>query len=199
MRGHRRRQGAPPAVRPDAEVARGGRAGGVALRAPAPGCHQEGPLEGFAPVRLRPVRGVLDEVAGAGERAAIPPAQGRRIRGTLLFVSMLSFTVVRVLPGDPALLIMGTEGNPAATARLRAVLGLDRPIPSRTSTGSGGRFAATSARPSQYDVPVGRLILSRLPVTVPLRSWPPCSWSRRPCRSACTRPRTTAARASTSR
>jgi peptide/nickel transport system permease protein len=42
---------------------------------------------------------------------------------------MLSFTVVRVLPGDPALLIMGTEGNPAATARLRGALGLDRPIP----------------------------------------------------------------------
>ena len=36
---------------------------------------------------------------------------------------------MRVLPGDPALLIMGPEGNPEATARLRTALGLDRPIP----------------------------------------------------------------------
>jgi len=36
---------------------------------------------------------------------------------TLLFVSVLVFVVVRILPGDPALLIMGTEGSAEAAAR----------------------------------------------------------------------------------
>src|SRR2546422_4977441 len=47
---------------------------------------------------------------------------------TLFFVSLLVFVVVRVLPGDPALIIMGTEGSPEATARLREAMGLNRPI-----------------------------------------------------------------------
>jgi peptide/nickel transport system permease protein len=87
---------------------------------------------------------------------------------TLLFVSMLAFTVVRVLPGDPALLIMGTEGNPAATARLRGALGLDRPIPLQDLDWLWRALRGDLGVSIQYDVPVGRLILSRLPVTVPL-------------------------------
>ena len=47
---------------------------------------------------------------------------------TLFVVSLLVFTVVRVLPGDPALLIMGTEASPEAAAALRRAMGLDRPI-----------------------------------------------------------------------
>jgi len=38
---------------------------------------------------------------------------------TLFFVSGLVFVVVRVLPGDPALVIIGPEGSPEAAARLR--------------------------------------------------------------------------------
>jgi peptide/nickel transport system permease protein len=48
---------------------------------------------------------------------------------TLFFVSGLVFVVVRVLPGDPALVIIGPEGSPEAAARLREALGLNRPIP----------------------------------------------------------------------
>jgi peptide/nickel transport system permease protein len=48
---------------------------------------------------------------------------------TLFFVSALVFVVVRVLPGDPALVIIGAEGSPEAAARLREALGLNRPIP----------------------------------------------------------------------
>jgi peptide/nickel transport system permease protein len=87
---------------------------------------------------------------------------------TLLFVSVLTFTVVRVLPGDPALLIMGPEGNPEATARLRASLGLDRPLPVQYAEWLGRAARGDLGRSIQYDVPVGRLIASRLPVTLPL-------------------------------
>jgi peptide/nickel transport system permease protein len=87
---------------------------------------------------------------------------------TLLFVSVLTFTVVRVLPGDPALLIMGPEGNPEATARLRASLGLDRPLPVQYAEWLGRAARGDLGMSIQYDVPVGRLIASRLPVTLPL-------------------------------
>jgi peptide/nickel transport system permease protein len=87
---------------------------------------------------------------------------------TLLFVSALAFTVVRVLPGDPALLIMGPEGNPAATARLRAAMGLDRPIPVQYAEWLARALRGDLGVSIQYDVPVGSLIVSRLPVTLPL-------------------------------
>jgi peptide/nickel transport system permease protein len=50
------------------------------------------------------------------------------LMATLFFVSLLVFAVVRVLPGDPALLIIGAEGSPEAAARLREAMGLNRPI-----------------------------------------------------------------------
>jgi peptide/nickel transport system permease protein len=87
---------------------------------------------------------------------------------TLFFVSVLVFVVIRVLPGDPALIIMGTEGSPEAAARLREAMGLNRPIPVQYAEWVGGVLAGEFGRSIQYDVPVGRLILSRLQVTVPL-------------------------------
>jgi peptide/nickel transport system permease protein len=87
---------------------------------------------------------------------------------TLFVVSLLVFTVVRVLPGDPALLIMGTEGSAEAAAALRRAMGLDRPIPVQYVEWLGGALRGDLGRSIQYDVAVGRLILSRLAVTLPL-------------------------------
>ena len=87
---------------------------------------------------------------------------------TLFVVSLLVFTVVRVLPGDPALIIMGTEASPEAAAGLRRAMGLDRPIPVQYVEWLSGALRGDLGRSIQYDVAVGRLILSRLPVTLPL-------------------------------
>jgi peptide/nickel transport system permease protein len=87
---------------------------------------------------------------------------------TLVFVSLLVFVVIRVLPGDPAALIMGTEGNPEAAARLREALGLNRPLAVQYVDWLAGAVRGDLGVSIQYDVPVGRLILSRLPVTLPL-------------------------------
>jgi peptide/nickel transport system permease protein len=87
---------------------------------------------------------------------------------TLFVVSLLVFTVVRVLPGDPALLIMGTEASPEAAAALRRAMGLDRPILVQYAEWLGGALRGNLGRSIQYDVGVGRLILSRLAVTLPL-------------------------------
>jgi peptide/nickel transport system permease protein len=90
------------------------------------------------------------------------------LAATLLFVSVLVFVVVRVLPGDPAALIMGTEGSPEAAARLRESMGLNRPLPVQYVEWLGGALRGDLGRSIQYDLPVGRLIVSRLPVTLPL-------------------------------
>ncbi len=90
------------------------------------------------------------------------------LAATLFFVSILVFVVIRVLPGDPALIIMGTEASPEAAARLREAMGLNRPLPVQYAEWIGGALRGDLGRSIQYDVPVGSLILSRLPVTVPL-------------------------------
>jgi peptide/nickel transport system permease protein len=87
---------------------------------------------------------------------------------TLFFVSVLVFLAIRVLPGDPAQVIMGTEGSPEATARLRETMGLNRPLLVQYLQWLGGALRGDLGVSIQYDVPVGRLIMSRLPVTLPL-------------------------------
>ena len=87
---------------------------------------------------------------------------------TLVFVSVLVFVVIRVLPGDPALIIMGTEGSPEAVARLREALGLNRPLAAQYGDWLRRALAGDLGVSIQYDVPVSRLILSRLPLTLPL-------------------------------
>jgi peptide/nickel transport system permease protein len=87
---------------------------------------------------------------------------------TLLFVSLLVFVVVRVLPGDPALIILGLEASPDSVARVRQALGLDQPIPVQYARWVGRALRGDLGRSIQYDLPVGTLILSRLTVTLPL-------------------------------
>jgi peptide/nickel transport system permease protein len=87
---------------------------------------------------------------------------------TLFFVTLLVFVVVRVLPGDPAVIIMGTEGSAEGAARIRAALGLDRPLPVQYLDWITRALRGDLGRSIQYDVPVASLILSRLAVTLPL-------------------------------
>jgi peptide/nickel transport system permease protein len=87
---------------------------------------------------------------------------------TLFFVSVLVFVVIRILPGDPALVIMGTEGSPEATERLRESLGTNRPLVVQYLEWLGRALRGDLGVSIQYDVPVFALIVSRLPVTLPL-------------------------------
>jgi peptide/nickel transport system permease protein len=90
------------------------------------------------------------------------------LAATLLFVSLLVFVVVRVLPGDPALIILGLEANADSVARVRKELGLDQPITVQYARWVTHALAGDLGRSIQYDLPVATLILSRLSVTLPL-------------------------------
>jgi peptide/nickel transport system permease protein len=84
----------------------------------------------------------------------------------LLGITLVAFLLLRVMPGDPATLILGARGNAEDVARLKALLGLDRPLWQQylgflwdVARGSLGQSVV-------YRAPVGPLILERLPATL---------------------------------
>lgn len=48
---------------------------------------------------------------------------------TMLVVTMIVFTIVRLVPGDPVLLMMGDVKNPELVEQMREQLGFNKPIP----------------------------------------------------------------------
>jgi len=87
---------------------------------------------------------------------------------TLVAASLAIFLVLEVLPGDPALLILGLEAQDDTLAALRGQMGLDRPAPDRYLAWIVGLLSGTSGTSHTYSVPVFELIGERLAVTVPL-------------------------------
>ena len=46
----------------------------------------------------------------------------------LLGISLITFMMVRAIPGDPARILLGVRSTPAALARIRAQFALDEPL-----------------------------------------------------------------------
>jgi peptide/nickel transport system permease protein len=94
---------------------------------------------------------------------------GRRvlqILATVLLVAVLVFTLMHLLPGDPAQVMLGDRGSTAAIAQLHHDLGLDRSIfvqfwefLKRIATLNLGESVTMR-------IPVTLLIVDRLPITV---------------------------------
>lgn len=89
--------------------------------------------------------------------------------GTLLAVSFLTFMLTTLLPGDPALQILGPEGaSPEAVAQIREDLGLDRPLLIRYGSWLGNAVRGDLGRSYMSGQAVLEAILQRLPVTLQL-------------------------------
>ncbi len=87
---------------------------------------------------------------------------------TVFGTSVVIFLVLEVLPGDPALVILGVDAPAEAIAALRAEMGLDRPGLSRYASWIFGLLKGESATSFTYGVSVASLIGERLLVTIPL-------------------------------
>jgi peptide/nickel transport system permease protein len=87
---------------------------------------------------------------------------------TLVLASVVVFAVLEILPGDPALVMLGTEARPDTLAALRAKLGFDRPAPERYVSWIAGLLTFDLGNSHAYGTPVSKLILDRLVVTLPL-------------------------------
>ena len=86
----------------------------------------------------------------------------------LLLVSIAVFTVLFVLPGDPAQIILGINATPETLANLRAELGLDKPFVTQYLEWIGNLVSGRGNWSINYDMSVYDLIVSRLAVTGPL-------------------------------
>ncbi|MGA0530483.1 ABC transporter permease [Hansschlegelia sp. KR7-227] len=84
----------------------------------------------------------------------------------LLGVSIVVFLVIALIPGDPALAILGTFATPETVARLNAELGLDQPLPVRYLAWAKGVATGDLGRSYALDRPVLDEVLDRLPPTL---------------------------------
>ncbi len=87
---------------------------------------------------------------------------------TLLAASLVVFTVMQVLPGDPAALVLGTGARPDTLAALRHQMGLDRGVVAQYGGWIAGLVTGRLGLSYTYDVPITTLIGERVLVSLPL-------------------------------
>ncbi|WP_088149382.1 ABC transporter permease [Inquilinus limosus] len=87
---------------------------------------------------------------------------------TLFLVLVVIFVLVRLLPGDPTSAMLGDRATDADVARLNAQLGLDRSIPAQFLLFLQRIVQGDLGTSIHLKVPVMRLILERMPVTLVL-------------------------------
>jgi glutathione transport system permease protein len=87
---------------------------------------------------------------------------------TLFAVLTLVFFIVRVLPGDPAMVILGDQASQAAIEQLRIRLGLDQPLYVQYVTFLQGVFSGNWGVSMVTGRPVIAEILNVLPATIEL-------------------------------
>ncbi|GAA4165199.1 ABC transporter permease [Gryllotalpicola daejeonensis] len=86
----------------------------------------------------------------------------------LAVASILIFFTLRVLPGDVAQVIGGTQASPAQVAAIRTELGLDRPIWQQYGDWIGGLVRLDLGRSLITHTPVADELGQKLQVTLPL-------------------------------
>jgi peptide/nickel transport system permease protein len=84
---------------------------------------------------------------------------------TLLLVGLLVFVLMRLVPGDPALLILGDSATPEQLAAMRAEYGLDKPLPLQFVYWLGEVMQGDLGRSITSNEPVMQLLLDRFQVS----------------------------------
>jgi peptide/nickel transport system permease protein len=95
----------------------------------------------------------------------------RRFAGALplcIIVSLLTYLIVNILPGNTAEQIAGADATPEQVARIAASLGLDRPVWERYFEWLMDALAGNLGVSLTSGQPVAALVGERLPVTIEL-------------------------------
>jgi peptide/nickel transport system permease protein len=98
---------------------------------------------------------------------------GRRLASallTLLLASIVVFASIHLLPGDPAVMLLGEQAgsDPAAVARVRTELGLDRPLPAQFLSWAAGLARGDLGHSLRNGEPVAGELLRRIPRSLEL-------------------------------
>ena len=87
---------------------------------------------------------------------------------SLFLSSLVIFAVIEVIPGDPALFMLGIGADAASIEALRAELGLDIAYVQRYLAWAGGMLTGDFGISYTYRIPVLDIVLERLSVSLPL-------------------------------
>jgi peptide/nickel transport system permease protein len=84
----------------------------------------------------------------------------------LFLIVVIAFIVLQLIPGDPAVVILGIESTPERVAEMRARLGLDRPLHEQFLTYFGSVLRGDLGRSIFLDQGVAQAIAERAPVSL---------------------------------
>lgn len=87
---------------------------------------------------------------------------------TVVFILVVTFVLIRLLPGDPASAMLGDRALDADVARINASLGLDKPVIVQFFYFVRRIFTGDLGNSISLRIPVLQLIAQRLPVTLML-------------------------------
>lgn len=88
--------------------------------------------------------------------------------GTLVGVSIVTFGLTNVIPGDVAVLIVGTQGSQEELEVIRQQLGLNRPLYIQYLDWATGVLVGDLGNSLRFGDPVATLIMQRLPASAVL-------------------------------
>lgn len=87
---------------------------------------------------------------------------------TLLVVSLCVFLAFSLIPGDPALRQLGTNGTPEQLESLRKQMGLTDPLPVRYGRWLLGLVQGDLGTSYVYKMPVASILAEKIPITLSL-------------------------------
>ena len=79
-----------------------------------------------------------------------------------MLISIITFAVTTILPGDVAMMIMGTQSNPEALAGLRETLGLNDPLLVQYGRWIGGMLTGDWGRSLVFKEPIADLLIQKM-------------------------------------
>ncbi len=91
-----------------------------------------------------------------------------RVLITALVVATISFVVVRVIPGDPAVVVAGIDASPERVMEIREHMGTDRPLFEQYRDWIAGLIRGDFGRSLVQNRPVSTMLGERLPLTLSL-------------------------------
>jgi peptide/nickel transport system permease protein len=86
----------------------------------------------------------------------------------LLLASVGVWLMIHLIPGDPAIALLGPEVTPEQLARARVLMGLDRPLPVQYALWLGRVLRGDLGVSYLNGLPVTTMLAQRIPVTVQL-------------------------------
>ena len=86
----------------------------------------------------------------------------------LWLVTIIAFVMIRLAPGDPSAVMLGSDAAPKAVAEFRSAYGLDRPLPVQYLAWLGHVVRGDLGMSIYLGRPVTTAILERLPISLTL-------------------------------